>query len=221
VSKTPVATPSVTPSITPSITPSATKESAPQGDLTELIEITDDDLTALANGTTLTSNLNWPNGATKLSIDALPVGSTFSNGAHTSLVEGFDLNGNQRSNAGKEFGGLSCINGNTFFGIPDRPAWANTNSSNNNIPTSTSTSELPVYFANGSQFGAAIWDFGLVQCDNISCSNNNRSSEITKGNNGEPIAFHIRLNEDGSSDDPIKVGVLPFKIGFNARWHFD
>ena len=222
VSKTPAATPSVTPSITPSITPSATKIPAPQGEQTELIEITDDDLTALGtNGSTLISNLSWPEGATKLSIDAVPLGSTFSNGSHTSLIDGYDLNGNQRSNDGKEFGGLSCLDGISFLFIPDRPAWANIDSNNNNIATSTETSELPVYFANGSQFGAAIWDFGLVQCDNINCSSNSRTSEITKGNNGEPIAFHVRLNEDGSSESPIVPGVLPFKIGFNARWHFD
>jgi hypothetical protein len=177
-------------------------------------------------------NLEWPEGATKLSIDSLPVGATFIDGKFTSLVEGRDLNGIKKSNEANEFGGLSYLSADSFFDLPIRPTWALVDE-NSNIPFSSEKSELPVYFQSGNQF-IGIFDFGLVQTntlDGMATSDlpNIRTSVITRipfgstGTGSNPIAFYISVNtDDGISANPTAISEYDrCEIGFNARWHFD
>ena len=217
ITTTPSVTPTTTVSVSPTATatPSVTVSSSPAQGFNEFAEILKLDGSSgidPANSDSLSAGgiswaIEWPVGATKFSIDAVPESPV-----STSTVSGGVNESNQGPLTRTDFGGLASYS--SYY-----PAWAELNPSDNS-PVSTDTTELPLAFYAGlTEYG--IYDFGLIDCEGDPfCANGKRVAEISKSDqpNGK-IHFFAQVIQDGATL-PQGLDILSnaFEIQFSGRW---
>ena len=94
-------------------------------------------------------------------------------------------------------------------------------------PDSTSTSVIPLFF-DSTNTTKGLFDFGLFQCSNSTCSDGSRATSINDSNNA-PIAFWVKMANDATTDGSTSpgndvdssIGTTPFTIRVSGQWNFD
>ncbi len=161
---------------------------------------------------------SWPNGATKFSIDAVPNGTNA--GFTQSFVTGLGLQ--TPSNAGASaLGPFHYTETAGFFGTSKVIKFAGAGV-DGVIPTSTSTREIPLYYSGSApdypnkQY---LYDFGLMQCNDATCSDPTEVSEITKDQFNQDLHFRVSVYDENANTVE-EAPKTPFLIAFSGRWHF-
>jgi hypothetical protein len=164
-----------------------------------------------------TESLEWPVGATKFSIDAVPVG--VESDLTTTIVTGVSIPDPQSTN----YSGVGPFAVETVTFITTTKSFKWNGADSDEAPESTNTIELPLYFSGQNNVPGRyyLYDFGLLQCNDETCSSPERVNEITKDANNDEINFYMSTFNDAPNpptiDQPIGVNFL---IAFSGRWHF-
>jgi hypothetical protein len=162
-----------------------------------------------------TESLEWPEGATGFSIDAVPVG--VESDLTTTIVTGVSIPTPQSTN----YSAVGPFVVKTTSGWTTSKVFEWNGADANEAPESTDTIELPLYFSGQDNVSVRyyLYDFGLLQCNDASCNDSDRVNVITKDANNDEINFYMSTFSDAGAtfDEPIGVDFL---IAFSGRWHF-
>ena len=246
VSPTQTVTPTI--SITPSV---STQVTEPSSDLFTIKVVNqgiiDTKVSVESFDSNQSSDFSWPNGATGFSIEALPKGTFLddytknSDGKYDyywfagneqqaghlfSLVSG-DISG------AENYGGFALSNtsinnmqSTSFASLQTTliPHWI-INDANTQLPISSDIHEIPSYFKNHTNSLKGIRDFGLIDCLNSDCSNNQRVATVPNSVFNDNIYFYVKqmsdydvsTQTDGATSN---IGNDTVEIKFSGMWLF-
>ena len=192
-------------------------------------------------------DLSWANapaGATSFSIVGHEIGGIWTSqnsndyAAHEDPnILSFPYDSNLDSVSNSIFGGFSA----ECSTLAQMPAWQQTTSEvvpdvwgagvdqEFKNPISATNSVIPYYFNSSSSRAYGLFDFGLYQCNDSTCSNGSRAETINNTNNA-PIAFWVKIKPDDVFNESTftctsnavlqDIGTIPFTLRVTGQWNF-
>ena len=190
---------------------------------------------------------SWPEGAVSFSIDAKPQSGPLNSTNEYDLLNEATEYVTQLGVTGKvdtlpadsndgmtsaEWAAIGPVlyHKSEIFGVEsiNKVYWAGgTDTANKTFSTSADGKhEIPLMFSGDAQSVGQrdyLYDFGLIKCKNVDCSDSERVATLNKDANNEHIHFHVSTTQINTSTNNVsedQVAELPFLIAFSGRWHF-